>query len=72
LSNYCDIDLLEDFLSSNTLKVGAIIKILTEENIGSFESVMRLLKATRDVTEVLEPGVQITLHNMEQRAAVYQ
>jgi len=74
LCAYSDLALLEDFLKQTRLSTQAILRILRTEKVGSFLALTKLLQAASQANN--DGGVDaedlISLHNMRQRALVYQ
>ena len=72
LSDYRDLDLLDDFLTKTRLSTAQILHILRDEKIGSFAALERFISAAAKASESADTVDRICLHNMEQRASVYK
>lgn len=45
LSDYCDLELLDEYLKKASPSTAAILKLMREEKVGSFPAIERLLAA---------------------------
>ena len=72
MSDYRDLDLLDDFLNKTRLSTAQILQIVRNEKIGSFAALERFISAAARASESADTIDRICLHNMEQRASVYK